>query len=319
VGIDDYGDRSILFTLLGFKSGFRAVILMQDLKNYQTYPLGTNIDENTATVAFKKLAQLHVLNWYRPLHPALPHYKPEIYINFYNLFNNYLFPKCPKQESISKSLKLWENKCLPLKDPQFQAAILSYSAQSKKLIKYETNDIPSSGPLFRHHTVLHGDFHPGNMFFISEPSPENPHLKNIKDIILVDWQGYGYGHPSTEVSYLLSNVDFAPDRDLRLLKVYYEELTKTVSPQEYPWWVFQREVEIRSMEFVANGFNSLWYLKPETIQKNEVLLSRRGLSMDTLINAIGSKFVRFRYIVQKWNNEKIFERIEDKRTDPLKL
>jgi thiamine kinase-like enzyme len=311
VAIDDYGDRSIFFSLLGFKSGFRAVIMMQDLGNYQTLPLGTNIDENTATVVLKKLAQFHALNWYSPLHPALPTYKPEIYCHMFNLSKYLLLPKCPKPETISKSIKLWENKYLYLKDPQNQAVILSYSAQSKQLLKYETNDIPSSGPLFQHHTFLHGDLHPANIFVISEPSPENPHLKTIKDIILVDWQGFGYGHPSTEVSYLLANVDFAPDRDLRLLKVYYEELTKTVSPQEYPWWVFQREVEIRSMEMIVHAFNNILYFKPETILKLDEFIKRRGVSLDNLIHTFGLKFMRFRYIVQKWNHEKIFDRIED--------
>jgi len=35
-------------------------------------------------------------------------------------------------------------------------------------------------------------------------------------------------------------VEYDPERDLKLMKIYYEELTKRVRPEDYPWEVFQR-------------------------------------------------------------------------------
>jgi len=36
--------------------------------------------------------------------------------------------------------------------------------------------------------------------------------------------------------------------------MYYEELTHTVMPYDFPWEVFQREVEIRTLQIIMGAF-----------------------------------------------------------------
>jgi len=125
---------------------------------------------------------------------------------------------------------------------------------------------------------LHGDFHSGNLLFKTEPSPEDSESKDIKEVVLIDWQCFGYGHPSTEFSYFLSTaVDFEADRDLKLMKIYYEELTKTVKPEEYPWEVFQREVEIRTLQLGIAGFNMKFKNSPEDLKKLLSIFEKKGI------------------------------------------
>jgi len=80
-------------------------------------------------------------------------------------------------------------------------------------------------------------------------------FNDAQDLVMCDWQGYGIGHPSTEFVYFLSFVDIEPGRDEKLMRVYYEELTKKVLPEEYPWKVFERECEIRTLGLAVSTFN----------------------------------------------------------------
>jgi len=95
------------------------------------------------------------------------------------------------------------------------------------------------------------------------------------------------------------------------MKIYYEELIKTVKPEEYPWEVFQREVEIRNIQIVINTFNFFFKYSPESIKKMAVIFEKRGIKLDELLKQFRTKFMRFAYIFQKWERENILDRMEE--------
>jgi hypothetical protein len=309
VVLEDYGDRSSLFTLLGFKTGFRGVFILEDLGNYDSFSIGQPIPENYAQTAVKKLAHFHALNWNKPI-PNLPYTIPEGYLQWFNFSPN-MFTKYPNTKNVTNRLQLWEDHCRLFTEPQIKEALYTFSDQYPKVIKYFHNNPSSSGPLFKNTTFLHGDLQNVNLFFITQPSKDNPLNKDINDIIFCDWQSYGYGHPSTEFVYLLSQVEPDPDRDLRLMKIYYEELTKIVPPEVYPWPVFQREVEIRTLGLGVSTFN-IFRESPEVSRKRRKNFGQSGgIGFEETINAALPRMHRFALVVEKWKRENIFDRIED--------
>jgi len=222
------------------------------------------------------------------------------------------FPKNPNKKDLIERLNWWKDDCSFFNEPQIREALITFSEHKDLLDKYCTNDNLSSGPLFQHRTFLHGDFHSGNILFKTEPSQEDAESKDIKEAFLVDWQCFGYGHPSTEFSYFLSNaIEFDADRDLKLMKIYYEELTKTVKPEEYPWEVFQREVEIRTLQLSIAGFNMVFKNSPEQLKKFASIFEKRGMNLDIIMKSNRHKFLRFAHIMEKWIQENILERIEE--------
>jgi hypothetical protein len=311
VALEDNGDLPKLFTIMGFQNDFRGVILMEDLGKCESFPLGAQLPEKYSRCLSAKLAQLHSLNWYQPIHPDFPsEYKPDAYVHFFNFNQNFLTKNLNK-DGMTDCLKLWKDDCDFLNEPKIRNGLITFSEHKDILLKYNTNDKPSSAQLFQHKTFIHGDFHCANVLFITEPSQEDPETKDIKDLILIDWQCYAYGHPSTEFSYFLNNVEYDPEGDLKLMKIYYEELTKTVPSEEYPWEVFQREVEIRSLQLGITSFNMLFKYSPEDLEKFKPMLEKKGMDFDFIIKGYRSKFLRFASIMEKWVQENILERIEE--------
>jgi len=306
------GSVSTILDILGFQSDFRGVICLEDLGQCENFSVGSFLPENHAISSSVQLAQLHALNWTQPIHPNFPsEYKPDAYFHFFNLNQNFLTKNLNKEDMMER-LKYWTEDCSFLNEPQIRNALITFSEHRDILLKYCTNDKLSSGPLFQQRTFLHGDFHSGNLLFKTEPSPEDSESKDIKEVVLIDWQCFGYGHPSTEFSYFLSTaVDFEADRDLKLMKIYYEELTKTVKPEEYPWEVFQREVEIRTLQLGIAGFNMKFKNSPEDLKKLLSIFEKKGLNVDSIMKSIRSRFLRFAHIMEKWIQENILERIEE--------
>jgi thiamine kinase-like enzyme len=305
------GSVPMLLDIMGFQLDFRGVICLQDLGKCENFPLGNPVPEKYASSIVVKLAQLHSLNWYQQMHPDFPsEFTPDAYIAFFQLNERFLNKSLNKKDTI-QGLNWRKDDCAFINEPQIRDALITFSEHKEILLKYNTNDNPSSGPLFQHRTFLHGDFHSGNILFKTEPSQEDSESKDIKEIFLVDWQCFGYGHPSTEFSYFLANVDFDADRDLKLMKIYYEELTKTVKPEEYPWEVFQREVEIRNIQLAMNAFNTMFSSTPEDFQKWKYLFEKRGMDMDFYFSSFKPKFLRFAHILEKWIQENILSSIEE--------
>lgn len=302
--------RPEILNLLGFKSPLCGIILLEDLGKCQNYPLGSTIPQKYAMALSAKLAQFHSLNWHQPIHPEFPfEVTPQAYIYFFNLSPS-IFDKHLSKDKVIEIINTWGPVAKFLTEPKIKDALISFSEQGSKLLKYYTNDILPSNELFQHQTFLHGDFHSGNIFFLTEPSNEDPEIQDVKDIALIDFQCYGYGHPSTEFSYFMANcVEFDPETDLLMMKIYYEELTKKISPKEYPWEVFQREVEIRFLQFMMNTFN-MYKISPEMM--NKVVgdfFAQKGMDIEKIRNSSIPKYYRFAHIVEKWNQENIWERI----------
>jgi len=302
-----------ILDLMGFQADLRGVLFLEDLGKCESFAIGTALPEKYSTYLSAKLAQLHALNWYKPIHPEIPSQNliPEAYVQFFQLYKRNFLSKNLTKEEMIKQLELWKNDCAFLQEPVIRDALIAFSEHKDMLLKYDTNYKLQSSPLFQHLTFLHGDFHCGNVLFITEPSEEDPETKNIKDSVVIDWQCYGYGHPSTEFSYFIANVDHDPDMDLKLMKIYYEELTKTVKPEEYPWEVFQREVEIRNVQLVIAGFNLVYRNTPEDFKKWKFMFEKRGVDMDNYFNSYRTKYLRMAHILEKWTQENILERIEE--------
>jgi hypothetical protein len=311
VALEDNGDLPKLLNIVGFQNDFRGVIMMEDLGKCESFPLGSCLPEKYSRCLSVKLAQLHSLNWYQPIHPEFsPEYIPDAYIHFFNFNQNFL-TKNLNEEEMTERLNWWKDDCDFVNEPQIRKGLITFSAHNDILLKYNTNDKPSSSQLFQHKTFIHGDFHCANVLFITEPSQEDPETKDIKELVIIDWQCYAYGHPSTEFSYFLNNVEYDPESDLKLMKIYYEELTKTVPPEEYPWEVFQREVEIRSLQLIITSFNMFFKHTPEQIEKYRPMLEKKGMDFDFILKSNRSKFLRFASIMEKWVKENILFRIEE--------
>jgi hypothetical protein len=288
---------------------------LQDLGQCENFSLRNRIPEKYAFYLSTKLAQLHALNWYQQIHPNFPsEFKPDAYIHFFQLPQGILTRNPNPKETIQR-LNWWKNDCAFLNEPQIRNALMTFSEHKDILLKYCTNDKLTSGPLFQCRTFLHGDFHSGNILFKTVPSQEDAESKDIKEAFLVDWQCFGYGHPSTEFSYFLANAELEADGDLKIMKRYYEELTITVKHEEYPWEVFQREVEIRNLQIVMVSFNMFFSKTPEELKKMmEYLVDKRGMGlvdMDFYISGLRNKYFRFAYTMDKWIKENILERIEE--------
>jgi len=305
------GSVPMLLDIMGFQSDFRGVICLEDLGKCENISIGNLVPEKYASASLTKLAQLHALNWYQQIHPDFPsEFIPDAYIQFFNL-NESLLNKSKNKKDTIQALYWRKDDCAFLNKPQIREALITFSEHKDILSKYCTNDKLSSGPLFQHRTFLHGDFHCGNILFKTEPSPDDSESKEIKETFLIDWQCFGYGHPSTEFSYFLANVDFDAERDLKLMKIYYEELTKTVKPEEYPWEVFQREVEIRNIQLAITGFNTMFSVAPEDLKKWKFLFEKRGMDIDFFFKSFQPKFKRFAHIMEKWIQENILSSIEE--------
>jgi thiamine kinase-like enzyme len=297
---------------MGFQNDLRGVICLEDLGKCESFSIGTYLPEKYASCLSAKLAQLHALNWHKPIHPEIPleYTIPEAYIDFFRLKRKFNYKNLNREQTI-KALDAWKDDCAYLQEPAIRDALITFSENNESLLKYETNSKLQSSPLFQHLTFLHGDFHSGNVLFITEPSEEDPETKNIKDSVLIDWQCYGYGHPSTEFAYFIANVDYDPDRDLNLMRIYYDELTKTVNPEEYPWEVFQREVEIRNVQIVWAVFNMIYSIEPEEFKKFKSMFDKRGVDFEGYFKSYRPRYLRMAHILEKWAQENILERMEE--------
>jgi len=299
--IQDYGGRSPLLYLMGFRTWFRSVMILEDLGQHKSWSIGNHIPDECADIAAKNLAKLHSSFWDNT---QLKLINPDM--NWTAVIETFLekgIPYPKKKEIVTERLNNWQETHPIFKDPEIRSTLISLTNLYSKISDHQK----THGSFFSHSTLLHGDFHPGNMFFVTDPE-----TKKVNDAIFIDWQIYGFGNPSTEFAYFLSNnVKPDPARDQRLMKIYYDELTQKVSPDSYPWEVFVREVELRSMVFVASGMNMIKQTPQQSeekakIMKKEGIDQKEYLEMQTVSN-----FQRANYILQKWQKEKFIEELEN--------
>jgi len=300
IGMEDYGKRSPLLFLLGFKSQFRLLFLFEDLSDYKTFGYVGSLPEEYASASMKKLAQLHALNWNtKRFDPTL---QAQTYDFFFNFHPNFI-TKFPERDRLSKILDTWEKQFPLLAQPDIRSALYTYSEHYPDLSKkYFHPNVMDSGSLFKNYTLLHGDFHCGNIFYQVDASNEDP----VQDVVILDWQNYGYGHPSTEVAFLMSFSNADEEKESRLKKIYYDELTKTVPREEYPFQVFERELEIRKMGLEANVIPMISMQgNPEDVKKMMEEFDL-GVDVEQTHKRMIQNLVRFSETVEKWNTKNIW-------------
>jgi hypothetical protein len=133
--MEDHGERSPLFKLLGFLSPFRMVIIMQDLVNYRHTKLGLKLNEEQAIIAAKKLAQIHAAFWNDTefLEPRFT--ESQAYRIFFNIAP-FWYAKYPPKEKVENRLDMHQIKVKTFAEPTVRdsffnlSGLLSHSVQN---------------------------------------------------------------------------------------------------------------------------------------------------------------------------------------------
>lgn len=140
--------------------------------------------------------------------------------------------------------------------------LVQYSRNYKTIVAPNADEKNRGDPsLFKYKTLVHGDFHVGNIFL--------PHNNNQIDdgrIYMVDWQFYGLESPSFELAYFLSSsTRFTADGHNKLVKTYYDEFRQNVKdcPQDYTLDVLEREVDQRVLSLNSTYLNILSIDSPQ--------------------------------------------------------
>jgi thiamine kinase-like enzyme len=311
LGIQDFGGRSPLLYILGWRTWFKSIMILEDLGQYKSFGgVGSSVSEEAAEIAAKNLAKFHSSFWDNTIALQLANpdldLTPSAYNTFFGLTKNPLFSFPNSKDTLLERMNTWQEVLPIFKDETLRSNILSFTDHYSSLSTHQYTHNNETGPLFSHSTLLHGDYHTGNMFFDIDPE-----TKIVTDSIIIDWQCYGVGHPSTEFAYFLSNlVEPDPARDHRLMKVYYNELKEQQVPVEtYPFEVFEREVELRSMGLMA--FNMINFKQtPEKAAEMRKEMAKEGVDADLMDKLATKNLKRFNYIYQKWEDENIFAQIE---------
>jgi len=316
--VEDYGVRALLQHFLGYTSGFKSVLILQDLSNgYRTCNLGNKLNEESSIIAAKKLAQLHSIFWNKT--NTLPIPKEYIGTNAYNLFfnldSNWFSKIRLDKEKMEIRFNDYQSVVKEFNDENIRSGYYKLSEYYPKIsaLYSQTNNQSDSMELFKHKTILHGDFHAGNLFF-KDPNRTDP---NLHDIVVCDWQVYGAGDPATEFVYFLNNVEFDPDRDLKLMKVYHSELLKRVpelSEQNYPLENFQTECDIRFMGYAMTFLNMIIRDDREKSEKRKQSLQKHNAEFFAESDKVGKQILsnttqRFGYYSQKWIKDETFSKI----------
>lgn len=98
--------------------------------------------------------------------------------------------------------------------------------------------------------LVHGDFHPGNIFFDKETN----------EAVLIDWQMWGSGHPLVEVVYYMflglhnSTKSYSTEQILRLLSIYHTQFLASFESKHkiksaYTWAMLRRDFATVALDF----------------------------------------------------------------------
>jgi len=254
-GLDDYGCRASLFSILfNARSDTQMLLLMEDLSRMKNVQYGQPLEDEELIATVKCMARMHARFWEKPVveEPA-PLYsffyptKPKLYRRYFNFLTR------NPEKFYAKLVNKWKGHGDEMIDSilfgdfdskaNYENVLTAWKKYQPLMLDAKKRE---EANLFQHRTMVHGDFHPGNIFF--DYGPEGS--KKEPQVYLIDWQLYGSSAPSLEFIYFLSSVKSDPDRDSLLLKAYHNELTSDfgkgvlVREEEYPYQTFQKEVEI---------------------------------------------------------------------------
>ena len=174
-----------------------------------------NITEKHIEIAIKNMAKIHAVNW--------GYAKKKNSKLLKTIKSTYWYPCVFGWTKVLNDMK---------KKYSFQKYINEYGSEriylaenkiSEPLVRLETLYRDKISTILENlddkQTILHGDYHCGNIMF----------LKDVDDAIILDWQMYGHGHFAYEFVYFvysaLANAPYIDrTRTFNYLKLYYDEL-----------------------------------------------------------------------------------------------
>lgn len=187
----------------------------------------TNMTEKHIGIATITMAKIHAVNWnYNENDKILSKQIQSTYWYACVFGRTPVLNKMKKKYTFKKYVDEWGCERTYLSDEKISKPLIElevlYAEKISKIIETLNNK----------QTVLHGDYHFGNIMF----------LKDIDDVIILDWQMYGYGHSMYEFVYFvfgtLANEKYLNrTRAFNYLKLYYNELIK-LNPDieiDMPW------------------------------------------------------------------------------------
>ena len=202
-----YGRSSLVFedlSLTGFTTG--SVVSVVDLAH------------ETSLSAIRVMARIHAWGWGKP--QADDSYEESVWTGMCSGHLKLGFKLFDYQKALDRYLNLYLPRAhaADLRDPLVQETMYDLKAN-------QANWFERGKALPRDQTVLHGDFHKGNLFF--RPVEEGP--TDPSEVIVLDWAFYGKGHASWEINYfflLSADKGSTLEDEFAICKAYHEELVK---------------------------------------------------------------------------------------------
>eukprot|EP00943_MAST-04B_sp_MAST-4B-sp1_P007051 g7051.t1 len=201
------------------KTKMRRYMLFGDITNEMAIKYkvtSTNMMEKHIGIATTTMAKIHAVNWkYNKNDKMLSEQIQSTYWYDCVFGRTPVLNKMKNKYTFKKYFDEWGCERTYLSDEKISKPLIElevlYANKISKIIENLNNK----------QTILHGDYHFGNIMF----------LKDVDDVIILDWQMYGYGHVMYEFVYFvfgtLANEKYIDrTRAFNYLKLYYDELIK---------------------------------------------------------------------------------------------
>jgi len=268
---------------------------LEDLKDARGFNVTTQLKStDDAILIAKAMARFHsiyfnkthLLNKFLPQYEKLEtFYFPFIYRLTFGLGSGPILVNFLLNMSNARSLAIkWkEEEYLgeAIQVPRVQNFVNTFTRSYRDLIyPFAREKLTQENQLFKYKTLVHGDFHTGNIFIkpvdptnqnecftISHANSDESKIDAASEVYLLDWQAYGISTPSSDFAYFLQmNIPFDPELEKLLVHAYFEEFSKHVDslPKDYTEEYFRKEVDMR---ILSNMGTYLSFLQVDTPQK----------------------------------------------------
>jgi hypothetical protein len=239
------------------------LLLLEDLKDYESFTPFSFQKVDLLIPAFANVAKLHS-HWWGKSSECGPQSKSasNLWHELQFGLGKFLFSDKMKwiEKACANSTKELKNivthsnsgwlRHLPkLNDSKYTKAIETYLAVCQtNFSAVMGNTEPQS--------VVHGDFHHWNTMFLKKDADPS-----LDPVVTLDFQCWGPGRPAYDFTYFLT-MSTSPDyaEDQRLLDVYwaaFEKENPTVATTEYTKAMFESDVFLAVMDFVAGCLNHM--------------------------------------------------------------
>lgn len=200
----------------------RSSLIFEDLK--QTgFTVGHVTDvkdlaHETSLSAIRVMARIHAWGWGKPA--TDDSYEESVWVSMCSGHLKLGFKLFDYQKAVDNYLTMWTPRehAADLRDSLVQEVMYDVKAN-------QANWFERGKALPRNQTIMHGDFHKGNLFFrdVAE-GPTDP-----SEVIVLDWAFFGHGHCSWEINYLFllsADKSCTLEQEFEICKAYHEELLK---------------------------------------------------------------------------------------------